>query len=154
MISTWYFMYTWWKQVPALRFISTFSAKFRMIIRIPKKYADNSENRLNRYLSPGLSPKNLFNFYKKSNKFPHQNPSFVPPPSLPALPLGVPPSRTPDVLPLSVAPVASLEVALNVAPKRCRLWCRAAQGSDRKPIRCFACCPRTAGKMHNVLIIN
>ena len=43
-------MYTWWKQVPALRFISTFSAKFRMIIRIPKKYADNSENRLYRCL--------------------------------------------------------------------------------------------------------
>ena len=82
-------MYTWWKQVPALRFISTFSAKFRMIIRIPKKYADNSENRLYRYLRAGFSPKNLFNFYKKSNKFPHQNPSFVPPPSLPALPLSV-----------------------------------------------------------------
>ena len=66
-----------WKQVPALRFISTFSAKFRMIIRIPKKYADNSENRLYRYLRAGFNPKNLFNFYKKSNKFPHQNPSFV-----------------------------------------------------------------------------
>ena len=82
-----------WKQVPALRFISTFSAKFRMIIRIPKKYADNSENRLYRYLRAGFNPKNLFNFYKKSNKFPQQNPSSAPPsappPLLPALPLGV-----------------------------------------------------------------
>ena len=106
-----------WKQVPALRFISTFSAKFRMIIRIPKKYADNSENRLYRYLRPGFSPKNLFNFYKKSNKIPQQNPSFVPPPSLPALPL-----------------LFSSSVALNVAPKRCRLWfvvrCKCLIGSS------------------------
>ena len=61
-----------WKQVPALRFISTFSGKFRMIIRIPKKYADNFENRLYRYLRAGLNPKNLFNFYKKSNKLFHE----------------------------------------------------------------------------------
>ena len=74
-----------------------------MIIRIPKKYADNFENRLYRYLRAGFNPKNLFNFYKKSNKIPQQNPSFVPPPSLPqTLLLSVTPSValrcTPGVL--------------------------------------------------------
>jgi hypothetical protein len=104
MISTWYFMYMWWKQVPALRFISTFSAKFRMIIRIPKKYADNSENRLYRYLRAGFNPKNLFNFYKKSNKFPQQNPSSVPPSASPSAPPSVAPWRYRLVVPLKYYP--------------------------------------------------
>ena len=40
-----------------------------MIIRIPKKYADNFENHAHKQIRKRFYEENLFNFYKKTNKF-------------------------------------------------------------------------------------
>ena len=47
----------------------TVYAKFRRIIRILKMYADKSENRALKYFRARFYRQNLFDFYKKSNKF-------------------------------------------------------------------------------------
>ena len=45
------------------------ATKFLIIIRIPKKYADNYEKRVYRCLQVSFAPENLFDFLQKSNKF-------------------------------------------------------------------------------------
>ena len=87
-----------------------------MIIRIPKKYADNFENRLYRYLRAGFNPKNLFNFYKKSNKFPYQNPSSVPPSVAPDVTPKRYPQRCPQVYTWGVASRRYLLALLPALP--------------------------------------